>query len=407
MTILLEEEYAHTSCMEAVPRVVSNPDVVAKAAALRLTLRERAGETDRLARLPEATVVDLEQARLFEITMPRRYGGLQLDVRTYMDAMVELGRGDASVAWAATLVNINNWFIATLFPPEVSEEVFAKPGARAAAVLQPRSCKVRKVTGGFQIDEGVWPFNSGVYHAQWDVLGFPAQDEAGGYLAFALLPISDVQILDDWDTIGVRGSGSSSVAVRNVFVPDIRISRPDSAQFGKYKSTQLEHEWLYRAAFVPLGQIIIAFPALGAGLGALDIFMEQLPRRAIAYSPYTKQREAPVTHLQLGEASAKIDATRMIIANAADEIERHAKAGTAMDQMIQARIRRDTGFASRLIWEGIDLLAGASGGSFASVAHPLNRIWHDARVASLHATLVPSTVFELYGRMMCGLDSWS
>jgi 3-hydroxy-9,10-secoandrosta-1,3,5(10)-triene-9,17-dione monooxygenase len=182
---------------------------------------------------------------------------------------------------------------------------------------------------------------------------------------------------------------------------------PDSAQFGKYKSTQLEHEWLYRAAFVPLGQIIIAFPALGAGLGALDIFMEQLPRRAIAYSPYTKQREAPVTHLQLGEASAKIDAARMIIANAADEIERHAKAGTAMDQMIQARIRRDTGFASRLIWEGIDLLAGASGGSFASVAHPLNRIWHDARVASLHATLVPSTVFELYGRMMCGLDSWS
>ena len=308
-------------------------------------------------------------------------------------------------SWAATLVNINNWFIAPLFPPEVSEEVFAKPGARAAAVLQPRSCKVRKVSGGFQIDEGVWPFNSGVYHAQWDVLGFPAQDEAGGYLAFALLPISDVQILDDWDTIGVRGSGSSSVAVRNVFVPDIRISRPDSAQFGKYKSTQLEHEWLYRAAFVPLGQIIIAFPALGAGLGALDIFMEQLPRRAIAYSPYTKQREAPVTHLQLGEASAKIDATRMIIANAADEIERHAKAGTAMDQMIQARIRRDTGFASRLIWEGIDLLAGASGGSFASVANPLNRIWHDARVASLHATMVPSTVFELYGRMMCGLGS--
>ena len=75
-------------------------------------------------------------------------------------------------------------------------------------------------------------------------------------------------------------------------------------------------------------------------------------------------------------------------------------------QGLQARIRRDTGFASRLIWEGIDILAGASGGSFASVSHPLNRIWHDARVASLHATLVPSTVFELYGRMICGLDAW-
>ena len=406
MTTFLEEDYARTSRV-AEEDVAEARDVVARAAALRLKLRERTTETDRLARLPEATVADLEEARLFEITTPRRYGGLQLDVRTYMDAMVELGRGDASVSWATTLVNINNWFIATLFPPEVSEEIFAKPGARVAAVLQPRRCKVHRVNGGFHIEEGLWPFNSGVYHAQWDMLGFPVKDDDGGHLAFAVLPISDVQILDDWDTIGVRGSGSSSVAVRDVFVPDIRVTRADSAQPGKYKSTQLEREWLYRAAFVPLGQIIIAFPALGAGLGALDVFMAQLPKRAIAYSPYSKQSEAPVTHLQVGEASAKIDTARLIIEHAADEIERHAKAGSVIDQMTQARIRRDAGFASRLIWEGIDLLAGASGGSFAGVTNPLNRIWRDARVAGLHATLVPSSVYELYGRMMCGLGVWT
>src|SRR5258707_11386707 len=141
MTIFAEE-HAHTSQM------VAEPDVIAKAAALRITLRERATETDRLAKLPESTVADLEAARLFEITTPLRYGGLQLDLRAFMDAMVELGRGDASVSWVATLVNINNWFIATLFPPEVSEEVFAKPGARVAAVLQPRTCKVHRVSGG-------------------------------------------------------------------------------------------------------------------------------------------------------------------------------------------------------------------------------------------------------------------
>jgi 3-hydroxy-9,10-secoandrosta-1,3,5(10)-triene-9,17-dione monooxygenase len=137
------------------------------------------------------------------------------------------------------------------------------------------------------------------------------------------------------------------------------------------------------------------------------MFPAQLPRRAITASPYSKQAEAPVTHLQLGEASAKIDSARIIIAHAADQVERDAKAGNAMEQMTQARIRRDTGFASRLIWEGIDIPAGACGGSFATVGHPLNRIWHDARVASLHALLVPSTVFELYGRMICGLGPWS
>lgn len=235
-TTLIQEE-----CAKALP-TAEKPDVVKGAAGLRLKLRERATETDRLSRLPEATVADLEKGRLFEITTPRMYGGLQLDVHAYMDAMVELGRGDASVSWVATLVNINNWFISTLFSPEVSELVFAKPGARVAAVLQPRSCKARKVSGGFQIEEGVWAFNSGIYHAQWDMLGFPVQDESGGYLVFALFPKTDVQVLDDWDTIGVRGS--SSVAVRDVFVPDIRVVRADSAQFGKYKSTQFDHEWL-------------------------------------------------------------------------------------------------------------------------------------------------------------------
>src|ERR1700691_960231 len=132
MTILLEEDYAHASRVAVEPD--AEPDVVARAAALRLKLRERTNETDRLARLPEATIADLEEARLFEITTPRRYGGLQRDVHAYMDAMVELGRGDASVSWVAALVNINNWFVAALFPPDVSEEVVAKAGARVAAL---------------------------------------------------------------------------------------------------------------------------------------------------------------------------------------------------------------------------------------------------------------------------------
>src|SRR6266478_4357387 len=115
MTTFLEEDYAHSSRV-AQEAVAGALDVVSRAAALRPKLRERTTETDRLARLPEATVADLEEARLFEITTPRRYGGLQLDVRTYMDAMMELGRGDASVSWAATLININQLVHLHSFP---------------------------------------------------------------------------------------------------------------------------------------------------------------------------------------------------------------------------------------------------------------------------------------------------
>lgn len=238
------------------------------------------------------------------------------------------------------------------------------------------------------------------------MLGFPViEDGVHQYDALALMPASNVEFLDDWDTIGIRGSGSTSVRVRDIFIPDARIGRADLARQGIYPSTQLDDEWLYRSAFTPLGQIIIAFPALGAGLGALDMFMNGLAKRGITATQYKSQAEAPITHLQIGEASAKIDAARTIIAAAAAEIERTAQAGQSMPPLDRARIRRDTGFADRLIWEGVDKLADASGGSFASVRHPLGRYWHDARIASLHATLVPSTVYELFGRMMCGLDA--
>lgn len=380
-------------------------DVVARAEALIPLLRERAAQTSAEARLPDETIADMDAAGLFSMTIPRRYGGLQTDITTYMNAVVALGRGDPSAAWVATIININNWFLSALYPPETTEEVFSTPGARTAAVLSPRSCKSRRVEGGFVIEEGIWGFNSGVYHSQWEMLGFPViEDGVHQYDALALMPTSNVEFLDDWDTIGIRGSGSTSVRVRDIFVPDARIGRADLARQGIYPSTQLDDEWLYRSAFTPLGQIIIAFPALGAGLGALDMFMNGLAKRGIAATQYKSQAEAPVTHLQIGEASAKIDAARTIIAAAAAEIEGAAQAGRPMAPLDRARIRRDTGFADRLIWEGVDKLADASGGSFASVRHPLGRYWHDARIASLHATLVPSTVYELYGRMMCGME---
>src|SRR5258705_10239066 len=96
-------------------------DIVRAAAELVPALRARTAETDRIGKLPDETIAALETARLFELTTPSRYGGVQASIRTYMDAMIELGRGDVAVSWVATIINISNWFAATLFPPQISE----------------------------------------------------------------------------------------------------------------------------------------------------------------------------------------------------------------------------------------------------------------------------------------------
>jgi 3-hydroxy-9,10-secoandrosta-1,3,5(10)-triene-9,17-dione monooxygenase len=384
----------------------SEEAIIGRAAGLVPTLRARTRCADAIVKIPDITISELNDARLFELMTPKCYGGLQTNLRTYKETVAQLGRGDASTAWTVALINICNWLAATLYPKQVTDEMFAAAGGlRACCVFSSRNVKVRKVQGGYLIKEGVWRFNSGIYHANWDLLGIPLVDSVGNIVdeGLAALPIEQLEILNDWDSIGLRGSGSSSVAVHNVFVPAERVATISTAIEGRYGSSHLRGEPLYRVAFIPLLAIILVFPALGTGRAALEIFLETLPNRGIQYTWYEKQAEATVTHLQVSEASAKIHAAECIVERAVMELDRNAEEGREyMDILSRARIRRDTGFSSQLIYEAVDLLASASGGSFADALNPMNRLWRDARIANLHGAVCSSTNLELYGRLLCG-----
>jgi alkylation response protein AidB-like acyl-CoA dehydrogenase len=382
---------------------------VARASALIPVLRARARETDAISRLPDATVKDLNDARLMELLTPRRYGGLQTNLATYKAVCAEIGRGCGSAGWVVALTNICNWLAATLYPQQVTDEIFGRPGGvRGCGVLPPRKARVRKVRGGFHIDEGLWGFNSGVYHANLDMLGIPVVDDDGKAVdeGLAIVPMEKVEILDDWDTIGLRGSGSSSVAVHDCFVPSERVASLPAAIQGRYNSQHLRDQPLYRLPFIPFLSLLLAFPQLGAGRGALDVFLEKMKTRGIQYTSYDKQAEAAVTHLQVAEASSKLDAAEAIIDRAIARIEEAALAGPdTMAFNARAKVRSDAGMASQLIWEAVDVLASGSGGSFAASNNLVNRYWRDVRVAGLHGVLCTSTSFELYGRLMCGQEA--
>lgn len=383
----------------------SEAELVAAATALVPTLKQRATAVDQLSRLPQETIDDLNAAGLLELTTPHRYGGKQASVRTFLEVVAELGRGDASTAWVTALINVTTWAAAALFDERVSDEVFSGPDrGRVVGVLSPRKASVKKVDGGYVIEEGVWGFNSGIYHANWDLLGIPIVDASGKVIdqGVALVRASDVRTLDDWNVMALRGTGSSSVSVTNLFVPDERVASMSQAIEGRYRSVHLASEPLYRVACIPMLAIILTFPALGIARNALDTFLELLPRRGIQYTWYAKQSEAPVTHLQVGLASAKLDAARAIMEKHADALDACAASGQYMAYMDRAKVRRDVGFAETLIWDAVDSLATASGGSLASLGNPFARVWHDARVASLHGIVAPTTNFETYGRLACG-----
>ena len=383
---------------------VDRPDLVEAARAMIPALKARTAETDRLAKLPDATANELKARGFFALCLPEVYGGQQVSPLTHMKVVQELGRGDGSAAWVAALLNICTWLACTLFPKSVTDEVFTDPGVQVAGVLTPRSCKVRRTAGGYVIEEGAWAFNSGAHHASWDLLRFPKVNEAGEVIdqGLALVPMSELEQVQDWDTIGLRGSGSFSVKAKNLFVPDARVASLMAGLNNDFPAGRASEDDLYQLSFMPMLAVLITFPTLGMGQAALDVFMEKLPSRPITYTPYLRQAEAPVTHLQVAEASAKVDAARLIVEKILAEIADGAERGAKLELLVRARIRRDVGYIFRLIYEAVDLLASAGGGSLAMANNPLNRIWRDTKIAGLHGIACTTSNFELFGRIYCG-----
>ena len=384
----------------------ANVDVVADAAQLVSRLRSRIPETDRLARLPDETVADLDEAGMFKLLVPARRGGLQLDMPTFMDVLVELGRGDISAAWTVNILNCGAWFLTVMFPEHVQDQVYASANPRVANVLHPRKATIRNVPGGKLIEHGVWGFNSGVMHAGWDLLGIPITDEDGAVVdhALALLPISDVRILDDWDTIGVRGSGSSTVEVRDVFVPEERYYSLSKTMAGDVPFVFDDGEFQYRQSF-EASVVLLSITVLGGCDAAIELFMDKVGRRGIQHSHYAQAAAAPPVHLAIGEATAKIQAAKLLAKDVLTRMDSAARAGRSLTHQENVELRRNGGLVAKLAWEGVDLLAEASGASMMVSGNLLNRIWRDVRTGSLHAAHLPATMFENYGRMVCGVEN--
>lgn len=379
-------------------------DVVAAIKALLPEIAAAQAESDRLARPPQHIVEKLREAGAYRLTIPRHYGGLGADMRTWMEVVTEIGKADAGVAWAVTLVASCNWTFSSFFPKHVVDEVFAAPGATLAGVFSGRALSARPVDGGIFIDKGTWFFNSGVYQATWDLLGVPMFDAAGEVSGpgIALVPMSDVKLLNDWNTSGIRGSGSTNVSMENVFIPHERIVPLERIVDGTQPRT---HEGAApRVAFMPAMVHILTYPILGASLRMIDTFMETLPRRDIKLTPYVRSGEAPVTHLQIGEATAKIETARLLLENAVREMDMWSQRNDYMPQLLRARLGRDAAFAERLMWEGVDLLASASGGSFSWLSNISNRIWQDVKVGTMHPLVSLTSHYELYGRMLAGIE---
>jgi len=389
---------------EAQPKQVSDAELVARARAIAPELRERIAVAERLRRLPDENVAALRQAGLLKVLQPHRYGGHQASLRTHIDVVAELARGCASTGWCAGVVHAHSWLM-SLFPRQAQEDSFgADPEAMISAVISPRGT-ARRVKDGF-ILSGFWAFCSGSEHAQWLLLGGAVQDDSGAPIDEGdfLVPSSAVTIKDDWNVIGLRGTGSCGIVAKDVFVPEHRYLSLPLAIAGRAPGAGLHDGGLYRSALVPVLALAITPAALGAAEAALDAFNARLPGRELAYTQREIQIEMPVTHMQVADAATRIATARLVLYHCADEIAWAAERNETMDFTKRARVRMDCAWAVRLCLEGVEILMLASGGSGIGDTNAVQRAWRDLHAINMHGLLNLQTNQEMYGRVLLNLQ---
>ena len=377
-------------------------ELVARARALQPLLREHAAETEADRRVADECIAALGEAGLFEVSVPRRYGGHEATLRTMLDVSAAVAEGDGSAGWVVALVNVCNW-LAALFSAQAQDEVFGSPEPRVTGVLTP-SATTRKVDGGWQVS-GRWYFNSGSWWSTWAVLGAPLTGDDGEVVdqGLVLIPAADLAIEDVWYVAGMRGTASNCLVADDVFVPSHRVMSVPAAIEGEYP-TPFTDEPLYRSAFIPLLTLVLAGPQLGLGRAALDLVLDKAAKKPISYTFFETQAESVAFQLQMADAATKLDVASLLCYRAAADIDDAAARGEYLDYRNRARVRADTGYAVQNVVEALTTLMNAHGAGGFADASPLQRIWRDANVAARHAVVSPTVGYEVYGKALLGVE---
>ena len=380
---------------------------IAAARTLAPTLRDRAAETDALRRLPEENVADMRAAGLFRVIQPARCGGWQMDFHAHLDVVEEISAGCGASGWCLGVLQIHSW-VAGLLSQQAQDDIYgADQDTLIVAVLNARGEAVRG-GNGYRVS-GFWPFGSGSEHSQWAILGARVLDEDGEVAdeGCFLIPTSEIEIKDDWRVVGLRGTGSCSLVANNVDVPAHRFISFIDGRAGKTPGGHLHDGTLYKAPLAPSLAIALCGPAVGIAEGAINDFIGYVPGRTNPQLRGAAQIDSPLTHQTVAEAKAQVDAARMLLHRAADDIHEAAENGGEMPVEIRARIRMDSAYAVRLCMEAGEAMFLASGGSGLAESNPVQRAWRDLHAINQHALLQLPTNAEIYGRTILGLDPGS
>ncbi|AXK86780.1 flavin-dependent monooxygenase [Nocardia farcinica] len=377
-------------------------EVTERVEALLPTLRERAQEAEDLRRIPDETMKSLQETGFFRLLQPKQWGGYAADPVVFYDTVRRIAAACGSTGWVAGIIGVHNWHLA-LFDQQAQEDVWGEDTeVRISSSYAPMGAGTA-VEDGYRVS-GSWAWSSGSDHATWVVVGGPViKDGKPVDFGSFLIPRSDYRIDDVWNVVGLRGTGSNTVVVEDVFVPRHRFLSFRAMNEMKSPGLERNTDPVYKMPWGTIHPTTISAPIVGMAYGAYAAHVEHQGKRIRAAYAGEKAKDDPFTKVRVAEASSDIDAAwRQLSGNVAEEYAL-LKEGKEVPFDLRVRARRDQVRATGRAIASIDKLFEASGATALANGTPLQRFWRDAHAGRVHAANDPERAYVMYGTHEFGL----
>jgi alkylation response protein AidB-like acyl-CoA dehydrogenase len=356
--------------------------------------REHAPEIERRRKLPDDLLAELRRSGLMRAGAPREVGGLELPPGVALRCAEEIARGDASTGWCVSIA-ITSSLLAAYLPADQRDELFGHGHGIAAGVWAPRG-KGRPVDGGVMVS-GRWAFCSGISHSELLFAGclIESDENAAGDKPtprVAAFRRDDLEILDTWHTLGLRGTGSHDAVAAEVFVPGTCV-------FSLFDGPVLDRP-LYRFPAFGFFALSIGAAALGNARGAIDELVALASRKVGLGSTRTLAERAP-TQAAVAEAEASLRASRAAYYEAIEAAWRAAQDDQPVSVGLRNGLRLAATHAVRTGADVVRSMYDLGGGTAIYDDSPLQRRFRDAHTATAHFQ-VNAASREVPGRILLG-----
>jgi 3-hydroxy-9,10-secoandrosta-1,3,5(10)-triene-9,17-dione monooxygenase len=355
-----------------------------------------------LGRLPPETQRAFEQAGFYRILQPKRFGGLELDLPTFFAVMANIARGCPSSGWVLALTAGHAHVLSVLFEEQTQIEIFGPDGEYRAPMSLNGSATAEPVPGGYRIS-GSWSYCSGIDIATHFIGGGMRRPDSDQRMA-AIFPSDAYRIVEEWDVLGMRGTGSHRVVVDDVFVPERHTATVlfDHKALRANAAHGVHPNPMYKAGRV--SSILwgeMAAVAVGIAQGALDVYEVDLRTKKMMNAPSTRS-EVPEYQRQFGEAWALIamaEATLLRIGQdymrfAHDEVER----GIPFDDQRDRQLMLLEQYVTKVAADAVDIMFRTAGTSATRADSPLQRSYRDMAMIRTHFAAQYERGAEDFGR---------